>query len=812
MDETPGLWFVELNSPPTADGTHAGAVRNEKAIFRGSAKQASAKYKERFAFDVLWNGLSIEASPADLAKIRRLPVVRAVYPIEIILPPDPKVLGVPELVNALSMTGADIAQTELGLSGTGIKVGVMDSGIDYDHPDLGGDGVARQDSYVFPTTRVAYGYDLVGDAYNADSTSPTYDPEPKPDDYPDDCMGHGTHVAGIVGADGTVQGVAPGVTFGAYRVFGCEGATSADIMIAAMEMALADGMDILNMSIGTAYTWPQYPTAQASDRLVNKGMVVVASIGNEAATGLYSASAPGVGKKVIGVASFDNTQLTGPYFEVAEAAIPYIPMEGSAEVPTSGNGEIVYVGRGCPEDAYPADPHGKIALIERGDCSFFDKALRAYYAGAAAVVVHNNLPGLFNGTLNASFPIPVIAISLEDGLFIRSQVPPVVLTWADQLLVSPNPTGGLISSFSSYGLSPDLSLKPDLGAPGGSIYSTFPIELGSYASRGGTSMASPHVAGAAALLLEAQPHTPAQAVRRIFLNSADPALWSMAPGYGFLDLVHRQGAGMLDIDDAILATTRIEPGKLSLGEGEQGPVTTTLEIENNAPSTVTYDLSGEHAISTGGIIEPSFWLSDAAVSFSSSSITVPSGRVSRVHVTVYPATGPVFGQYGGYLILTPREGGQIYRVPFAGFVGDYQGIKVLEPTPYGFPWLASLADGYFWPKPDGATYTMEGNDIAFILVHLEHQCRRLRMEVFEAVKRKAWHRAFQADYVPRNNSPSGFFAIPWDGVTFAGRKKQFVLPDGQYIVKLSVLKALGEDNDPDHWEFWTSPVITINRP
>ena len=141
-----------------------------------------------------------------------------------------------------------------------------------------------------------------------------------PDGNPDSCRdpngdagSHGTHVAGIVGASGTapsgVRGVAPGVTFGAYRVFGCDGSTDTDIMLAAMERALADGMDVINMSIGSSYQWPQYPTAVAASRLVKKGVVVVASIGNSGGTTLngWSAGAPGTGANVIGVASFDNT-------------------------------------------------------------------------------------------------------------------------------------------------------------------------------------------------------------------------------------------------------------------------------------------------------------------------------------------------------------------------------------------------------------------------------------------------------------------------------------------------------------------------
>ena len=148
-----------------------------------------------------------------------------------------------------------------------------------------------------------------------------------------DCNGHGTHVAGIVGASGDTstggaRGVAPGVTFGAYRVFGCAGSTTDDIMIAAMERALADDMDVLNMSIGAAFQWPQYPTAQASDRLVNRGVTVVASIGNSGANGVYSASAPGVGEKVIGVASFDNSHINALTFRVNPSGqqVPYLPL------------------------------------------------------------------------------------------------------------------------------------------------------------------------------------------------------------------------------------------------------------------------------------------------------------------------------------------------------------------------------------------------------------------------------------------------------------------------------------------------------
>jgi subtilisin family serine protease len=367
VDETPQLWFVELSSAPTADGTSLAAVKAEKAAFRVNAKKAGLVYTERYAFDTLFNGFSISITPDQLGKLNRIAGVKNIYPVETIAMPVTTPSD-PELFTSLAMIGADVAQSELGYTGAGIKVAVMDTGVDYDHQAFGGDGVARSNSTVFPTDRVAYGYDLVGDDFNADSTSASYNPVPIPDAYPDDCYGHGTHVAGIIGANDPtngLKGVAPDVTFGSYRVFGCEGSTTSDIMIAAMERALVDGMQVLNMSIGSAYQWPQYPTAMAANRLVNKGMVVVASIGNNGANGLYSAGAPGLGEKVIGVASYDNTNVFLPYFTVNGRNIGYITMTFSPNPPTTGTGEIVNVGLAC--SALPAGSlSGKIAHAVRG--------------------------------------------------------------------------------------------------------------------------------------------------------------------------------------------------------------------------------------------------------------------------------------------------------------------------------------------------------------------------------------------------------------------------------------------------------------
>jgi subtilisin family serine protease len=253
--ESSSLWFVELSNPPTSEGTAVATLEREEMDFHAAAASARVQYTERKHFRELWNGLTVRASDRNADKLRGLAGVQSVYPVvKVKLAQEPSQPGeVIDLVTAIKMTGVDIAQNELGLTGRGVRVAIMDTGIDYDHPDLGG--------CFGPGCRVEKGFDLVGDAFNADDDVPVIAPDPDPDD----CAGHGTHVAGIVGANGTIRGVAPDVKFHAYRVFGCEGTTTSDIMLEAMEMVLHDHADILNMSIGAALRWPQYPTAQASE-------------------------------------------------------------------------------------------------------------------------------------------------------------------------------------------------------------------------------------------------------------------------------------------------------------------------------------------------------------------------------------------------------------------------------------------------------------------------------------------------------------------------------------------------------------------
>ena len=826
-------WFVELAGAPVADGATLATVRAEKAAFRSAAAAAGVRFTERRTFDTLFNGFSVEVDPANRLKLARLKGVKAMYPVEIVTRPAVESGGsAPDLEAALTLTGANIAQNQLGLSGQGVKVAIIDTGIDIDHPAFGGSGAPG--TTPFPSARVIAGYDLVGDNYNSSGTGDQL--IPVPDANPDDCAGHGTHVAGIIGANGGgVIGVAPKVSLGIYRVFGCVGTTESDIIIEALERAYADGFQVINQSLGAARQWPEYPSAQASTRLINKGVIMVASIGNNGPTGsspdgLFAAGAPGVGDKVIGVASYDNAQHE---FTVAGTPYGYNTATGAPAAPTSGSLPMAKTGTpASADDACVAPPAGSLAgkavLIRRGTCSFYIKATNAQNAGAAAVVLYNNAAGALNPTVagTPAVTIPVVAITSAQGATLDGLIAAgaTTLNWGADYVSFPYGTGGLISGFSSFGLTAELGLKPNVGAPGGGILSTYPLELGGTAVLSGTSMSSPHVAGGVALILEAKPNIGAGQMMSRLQNVADPKNWSGNAALGLLDHSFRQGAGMLDIVGAVTTTAIVSPSQISTGESAGGSTIQTLTVRNLSLSPAAYDIGHVAGVAagpntlTGASYAPSgIFDAPATVALSKTSLNLSGLGSASFDVTITAnAALPDRSLYGGYITLTPKGAGTKMSVPYGGFKGDYQTTQVLTPTANGFPWLAKLAGGSYTNQPSGASYTLADGDIPYFLMHLDHLSREIKLEAFDAVTGQPWYKVSDDEYVTRNSTPGGFFAFTWDGVTFRGPSSNPVavknVPNGQYVVKVSVLKALGDTSNPAHWETWSSPVITIARP
>jgi hypothetical protein len=517
-------------------------------------------------------------------------------------------------------------------------------------------------------------------------------------------------------------------------------------------------------------------------------------------------------------------------------------------VPQSGTGEIAFTGTpatandGC--NAFAAHSlDGKIAFIRRGACGFYNKALNAQHAGAIAVVLYNNTGGALNPTV-APVPagaepvtIPVAAITADDGAAIFAGLAANhTLTWTDQTIETPLATAGLISDFSSFGTDAELQLKPDLGAPGGQIYSTWPHQqFGGHNSISGTSMASPHVAGLAALLLQAKNKniSPAR-VQTLLMNTALPKELNVARTAG-LEPTWRQGAGLAQIVPAVETPSWVTPSKFSLGEGNGGSA--QLMVTNGSSTSVTYDLSQVSTIGTGpstaaGAVYPfnfSYLAGGDAATFSSPSVTVGPNSSATFTVNITAGAWRDESLYGGYVVLTPRGGGDTLRVPYVGFKGDYQSLPVLTSASCGLPAVfklnssasdACLGGGIQRVGGAGASFTLQGSDVPILLYHLNHQVRQLDVQIYKtngSPVHPVFNYATQLDYLARNSAATSFFEFDWDGTRSqdsgggSGDHRKDV-PNGIYVLKLSVLKALGNAGNPADWETFTTPPITLARP
>ena len=383
-----GKWFVQLKENPTIRGGSASRILQEQNAFRASTRGSATVTA---SYSRIWNGLTVSAAGDDaLADVRHAPGVEAVFPVlEVARPRADSGTTHPEAFRSGAMTGANYAHTDLKLTGRGVKIGIIDTGIDIDHSAFSGSG--RPDpAHSFPTKKVVAGWDFVGDAYDANVGSDRYSPTPVPDGVPDDCDGHGTHVAGIAaGNDPGFTGVAPDALLGAYRVFGCNGSTDTGIILSAMERAAKDGMDVVNISIGVPYmTWPTYPTARGADSLSEAGVVVTASQGNAGNSGLFSASAPAVAEKAIAVGSVDNAGVLLGSFNLADGtSVGYLPVKGASDAPTEGSYELVSYPDGQKAGAVdlPGTPFtGKAVLVAHGGPSVYAKGQAARKDGAAA--------------------------------------------------------------------------------------------------------------------------------------------------------------------------------------------------------------------------------------------------------------------------------------------------------------------------------------------------------------------------------------------------------------------------------------------
>ncbi len=560
--------FIVMDSPSIVE-TDSKALYNEKtqaamdALAAEQAKVLAAIEQEvlggetlqvRYDYQWLLNGVAVQVPYGMVSKIRQVAGVK-----QVLLQPQYEPCKAERQNSNLftTTTGPMIGRDPVwadGYTGRGIKIAVIDTGLDDDHPNfqalpeekLGADSYdishieALMDQLnatsrfnekanknhtelltvngLYRSSKVVFGFNYVDNNLNISH------------DF--DTMGdHGTHVSGIAAAnkvDGSdVVGVAPDAQLLIMKVYGEDHGGYAEDILAALEDALLLGVDVVNMSLGTnAGFTTNVPEVNAIyNRVSETNTVLSVAAGNNYTSGFGNTwgtdqnqtmypdnaviSQPGVYANVLSVASIENSHIQRRYIAAGERKMAFVDTALSYGLPSidtleESYGLVLVPNYGDVADFEGLDLTGKIALVQRGGIAFMDKCQNATDAGAVACIVYNNTDGEFGMDLtDCKATIPCISIMLEDGEYLIEQLeknPDFTMSFPKDLTPIPSEFAGQMSDFSSWGVAPDLSLEPDITAPGGNIYST--INNGEYGLMSGTSMAAPNMSGMVALVMQ----------------------------------------------------------------------------------------------------------------------------------------------------------------------------------------------------------------------------------------------------------------------------------------------------------------------
>jgi len=717
--------------------------------------------------------------------------------------------------------------------------------IDYRHPALGG--------CFGPGCLVSYGSDLVGDDFNGKNT-PVPDPDPV-----DSCNGHGTHVAGIIAAQSNnpygIIGAAQGVTLGAYRVFGCDGDVGNDVLIAAYLMAYEAGSDIITASIGGPSGWGEDPWAAVVSRIVEAGVPCVVSAGNDGATGIFYASTAANGKKVTAIASIDNTEtpalLSNASYTVAggpATAFGFTAGEpGEWPDVTLPLWTVSYntsdPAHGC--DPYPDDTpdlSDRIVLIRRGTCTFVQKITNAVAKGAKYVLFYNNVAGTVTVSGKVDGVEAVAMVTAKQGEeWVRAMEAgqEVVVTMTDPskagkfLTVFENTaTPGYMSEFTSWGPTFEVDVKPQFGAPGGMILSTYPIHMGAYAVLSGTSMSCPMAAAIYALLMNVRGTKDPKTLENVLSAAAKPNFFrsgGQTPEPPLLAPVVQQGAGILQAWDAAHATTLLSVSSLSFNDTEHFVPYHHFSVSNTGKSEVTYKLGNVGAATAYTFAEatditpmkfPGEITADfASLAFEPAEFTLAPGQRKVIKVTATPPKGvdvdrlPV---WSGYVTINGTDGSNL-SLPYVGVSGSLKAHTVLdERKTYlsrgsdedNTPILSN--DVTFLLPPQGFandTRYRNGTELPKLVATLSFGSPLVRVDVVPlsnctSVKEKATLvfgdtlSLGQPEGLPSLWNPRGTVELKWDGRLADGT----YAPAGKYKLVVRALRVFGNPDEKGDYD------------
>ena len=440
------------------------------------------------------------------------------------------------LDNSGPYIGAEIPK-QLGFTGKGVKIGVIDTGINPSHPDF-----FNQDE----TSRFLKGYDFVDN-----------------DTIPQDTNGHGTQVTGIIAADGQLKGIAPMVEIFSYRVSSDGESVPSNLIIKAINQAIEDRVDIINISLGVNMTHNKID--EAVNNAINQGIVVVAAAGNSGPD-KSTIGSPARNPNAITVGATYNNRDSSMVstLEVGKTQFQVLPMLGTDIISDPISTEIVFGEYSRENDFNDIDVKGKIVLAERGGESldeivfFSDKEIFASKNGAKGLIVYNNQPGIFLGELIHEYvsddyypSIPTVSMTREEGLKLKN-----ILESETSGILNVFNHPDFIATFSARGPVSPFYQKPDLVAPGVFVNTTSLKNF--YNITSGTSYAAPHVSGAIALLLEKNPDLTPHEIKSILVTTSNV----ITDQYGKEFEFDAGGAGRIDLKKVFDSKLVFDPPKL----------------------------------------------------------------------------------------------------------------------------------------------------------------------------------------------------------------------------------------------------------
>ena len=704
-------------------------VKKTSENIKTKLNKKNVKVDKEDEFSAVITGFSAKVKAKDIDKLRKQPGVKKVTTQ--MKAERPKGGASPNLASAPGMIKANTLWDQYDFSGQGMLISIIDTGVDPSHKDMKlSPDIKSKYSSEDEVNKVIKENGLKGKWYNR-KVPYGYNYADESEEIRDSGIGgyHGMHVAGIVAANGDaknegVKGVAPNAQLLAMKVFSNDALVSTvyeEVWLKAIDDSVKLGADVLNMSLGMGSGYSREgvsPTNEAFNKAKAAGVVCAVAMGNDRVTNwggegktnlainpdFGTTGHPAVADPSYAVASMENKEMRGRVVKVeGQPDISAGTAEGENEKTTTGKKPYVYVGLGNTEEQYNGqDVTDKIVLAMRGDGSFNDKAQLAKSLGAKGIIIYNSPEGnnlsFMSGMEDKNFPS--VFISNKDG---QKLIDLLGKNPNQQINITPvhsvkNPKGEQMSEFSSWGITPDLRLKPDIAGVGGQIYST--INEDKYTTMSGTSMATPQVAGASALVMQrlykdgflkrtadGKPD-PIQEYLTVLvmMNTATPVK-DTEVDEASLYTPKQQGAGLVDLEKA--ATTHVtvtatggkdtkEDGKLELGEvGDQ--FNATFKLKNYSKNDITFTpryISLKDEVKDGRYTEHS----SVAEEKSLTDVTVPAGKEVEYTATI-STKGIDKNQFAQGYVMFESKTNPTLSVPYTGFKGDWSEPQFLDNMP-----------------------------------------------------------------------------------------------------------------------------------